>query len=198
MRAILRTVAGFVLVLLNSACLVETETTLSDPDPRAADARLPGTWYFAEGGETMLFTVIAHPDDKDGVYRVVHTSINPRATDPVRSTHYSAWRTVVNGQSYLNVRRTGGSTAETPARAIVSYDLGSDGTLVLRLMEVKHVVAAIGSGKLKGRVKKGRYLDEATITSPRAELAAFIAGADRDALFAVKTKAMRRLPEAAN
>jgi hypothetical protein len=194
MRSPLKALAGLVLLLLTGACIVETETTLSDPDPKAADQRLLGTWYHAKGGEVVLFSIAADRE-RDGAYRVVFTTIKADTERPVESIHYSAWRTAVNGQSYMNVRRTGGNVADMPALTIVSYDLGTDGTLVLRLMEPKQVIAAIEAGKLKGRFKKGRYVDEATITSPRAELAAFIAAADRDALFASKTGALRKLPE---
>lgn len=197
MRSTLRAFAGLVLVLLTSACLVETEATLSDPDAKAADPRLAGTWYFNKAGETVLFSVIVDPD-RAGTYRVVFTNIKPQAPNPVESIHYSAWRTVLNGQSYLNVRRTGGNLADMPALTVVSYDIGGGGTLVLRLMAPEPVIAAIESGKLKGRFKKGRYTSDATITSPRADLAAFIASANRDTLFATKTGGLRKLAEDAN
>src|SRR5262249_40388340 len=49
MRATFKAVAGLCLLLLVSACLVETEATLADPDPGAMDQRLVGTWYSAKG-----------------------------------------------------------------------------------------------------------------------------------------------------
>jgi len=197
MRSILKAAAGLCLLLLTSACLVETEATLADPDPKSVDTRLLGAWYTAKGGEVVLFSVVAD-DSKPGIYRVAFVNINPHADSGIEALRYQAWRTVVNGHSYLNVRRTSGSGTDTPALTIVSYDFGNDGTLVLRLMDTKQVIAAIEAGKLKGRFTKGRYVDEATITASRAEMAAFIAGADHDALFATKTGALHRLAESPN
>ena len=197
MRSTLKAFAGLVLLLLTSACLVETEATIADPDPKAADARLVGTWYHAEKGEVILLMVA--PDAKDdGVYRIVFANIRPGADEPVEASHYRAWRTVVNGRAYLSGERIGPGGKGMPAKTIIGYDI-ADGSLVLRLMDVKAAVDAIASGKLKGRVKKGGFVDEVTITSPRAELAAFVAGADRDgALFSVKTGMLRKMVDTAN
>jgi hypothetical protein len=47
-------------------------------------------------------------------------------------------------------------------------------------------------------VKKGEYSSEVTITSPGTEIAAFIAGANRDELFPGSAAAMRKLAETPN
>jgi hypothetical protein len=194
MRSIVRAVAGLVLVVLTSACFVETEATLTDVDAKSLDERLVGTWYAGKGGEAMVLAIIK--DEKnEGGYRAVFVNVNPFADGAIEGTRYSVWRTVVNGQSYLNVRRIGGSIADMPAVTIASYDIGADGSLVLRLMDTKQAIAAIEAGKLKGSFKKGQYVDEVKITSPRAELAAFVAGANRDALFATKTDPLRKMPD---
>jgi hypothetical protein len=62
-------------------------------------------------------------------------------------------------------------------------------------MDTKVVIAAIEAGKLKGTFKKGQYVDEARITSPRAELAAFIAASNRDSLFGMKTDPLRKMAD---
>ena len=84
---------------------------------------------------------------------------------------------------------------DMPALTVLSYDVVDDGTLVLRMMDAKQVIAAIEAGKLKGTFKKGQYVDEAKITSLRAELAAFIAGADRNALFGVQTDPLKKMAD---
>lgn len=194
MRATLKAFAGLCLVLLTSACLVETETTLGDADPKTFDQRLVGNWYAGKSGEAMILSII-RDERTPGGYRAVFVNVNPFADGPIEGTRYAVSRTVLNGQSYLSIRRIGGSMSDTPALTILSYDLGEDGSLVLRMMQPKQVIAAIEAGKIKGTFKKGQYVDEAKITSPRTELAAFIAGADRDALFAIKTDPLRKLPD---
>lgn len=197
MRSTFRALAGLCLLLLTSACLVETEATLGDADAKSFDTRLVGAWYSGKAGEAAIISII-RDEQNEGAYRAVFVNVNPFADGAIEGTRYSVTRTIVNGKSYLNIRRIGGSMADMPALTIASYDLRDDGTLVLRLMEAKQVIAAIEAGKLKGTFKKGQYVDEAKITSPRAELAAFIAGADRDALFALKTDPMRKLPDTSN
>ncbi len=186
---------GLVLVLLTTGCLVETENTLADPDPKAMDDRLVGTWYAAEAGEVTLFTAIAD-EQAPGKYRVVYASVRARAgaDKPVEFEQYSVWRTVIDGKVFLNVVPIGGSTKTM----IAAYDIGADGRLMLRLMDTKYVAAAVDAGKLKGTVKKGQYADQVNITASRAELAAFVAAADRDALFAAKTGLLQKLPDTRN
>jgi hypothetical protein len=194
MRSTLKALAGLCLLLLTSACLVETEATLGDADPKSFDQRLVGTWYAGKGGEALLISIV-RDEQNEGAYRAVFVNVNPFADGAIEGTRYSVTRAEVNGQSYLSIRRTGGSVADTPALFIASYDLRDDGTLVLRLMDTKVVIAAIEAGKLKGTFKKGQYVDEARITSPRAELAAFIAASNRDSLFGMKTDPLRKMAD---
>lgn len=196
MRATLKALAGLCLLLITSACIVETEATLGDADAKTFDQRLVGNWYAGKSGEAMVLSII-RDEQTPGGYRAVFVNINPFADGSIEGTRYAVSRTVLNGQPYLSIRRIGGSIADTPATTIVSYDLGADGTLVLRMMQAKPVIAAIEAGKIKGTFKKGQYVDEAKITSPRAELAAFVAGADREALFGLKTLPLHRLPDTA-
>jgi hypothetical protein len=197
MRLLLKACAGLVLVLLTAGCLVETDTSLSDPDAKAMDPALLGTWYHATRDEADLFSVAKDPQ-QPGRYRIVYTAIRADSREkPVRTAYYVAWRTVIAGHSYLNIRRTGGTDLDRPAATIVSYDLGADGTLVLRLFDTKQVIAAIKAGRLKGQFKEQSYSAEATITSPRDELVAFLAKAEHGALFAQKTAPLRKLVESA-
>ena len=194
MRSTLKALGGLCLLLLTSACLVETDATLGDADAKTFDQRLVGNWYAGKGGEAMMLSII-RDEQNAGAYRAVFVNINPFADGAIEGTRYAAVRTVLNGQSYLSIRRIGGSESGMPARTLVSYDIREDGSLVLRMMQAKEVIAAIEAGKLKGTFKKGQYVDEAKISSPRAELAAFVAGADRDKLFGLKTDPLRKLAD---
>ncbi len=196
MRSTLRAVAGLFLILLATACVVETEATLGEADPKTFDQRLVGNWYAGKGGDAVILSII-RDEQTPGGYRAVLVNINAFADGAVEGTRYAAARIVLNGQSYLSIRRISGAKTDMPGTTVVSYDLREDGTLVLRMMQPKEVIAAIEAGKIKGTFKKGQYVDEAKITSPRAELAAFIAGADREKLFGLKTDPLHRLPETA-
>lgn len=196
MRSILRALAGLVLVLLTGACLIETENTLGDPDPKTADARLLGTWYSADPKEVVVFSFAA--DEKDGgVYHVVFANLRPGQDEPVETATYRVWRTVVNGRAYLNAKRVGQGPKDMPAQTIFAYDI-VDGGLLLRIIDARRVADAIEAGKLKGKVTKGGFVDQVTVTSTRAELAAFVAEADKDGnLFPNHTGALRKLAETA-
>ena len=193
MRTMLKAAAGLFLLLLTSACLVETEATIADADPKMADAKLVGSWYHAEKGEAIILSIAA--DEKaEGVYRIVFATIKPGSDEPVESTAYRAWRTVVNNRAYITGELIGAPTEGMPKRTLISYDIEGD-VLVLRLMDTTLLAEAIASGKLKGKVVKGGYVDQITITAPRAELAAFIAAADYDKLFSVKAERLRKMGE---
>lgn len=196
MRSTLKAFAGLCLILLTGACIVETETTLGDADPQTFDQRLVGNWYAGKSGDAVIISIM-RDENLPGGYRAVFININPLAEGAIDGARYAASRSVIGGHSYLNIRRIDGKAADTPARTILSYDLRADGTLVLRMMQAKPVIAAIEAGKIKGTFKKGQYVDEAKITSPRAELAAFVAGADRESLFGMKTDPLHRLPDTA-
>jgi hypothetical protein len=194
MRSTLKALAGLCLLMLTSACIVETEATLGDADAKTFDQRLVGNWYAGKNGDAVILSII-RDEQTPGGYRAVFVNVNAFADGTIEGTRYAVSRTVLAGQSYLSIRRIGGSIADSPATAVMSYDLRADGTLVLRMMQAKEVIAAIEAGKLKGTFKKGQYVDEAKIASPRAELAAFIAGADREKLFGLKTDPLHRLPD---
>jgi hypothetical protein len=196
MRSILGAAAGLFIVLLTSACLLETETTLGDPDPKTADTRLLGTWFQAEKDEVIVFSIVA--DEKEpGAYRAVYASISPGKDDPVESTSYRVWRTVVNGRSYLNARRIGPGAKNMPTQTIIAYDI-ADNALTLRFPDLRRLAGAIQGGQLKGTVVKGEYVDQVRLTSARGELAAFIAAADKDgALFPNSTGSLKRMPQSA-
>ena len=196
MRTILKALAGLCLILFASACIVETEATLGDADAATFDQRLLGNWYAGKGGDAVMLSVV-RDEQTPGGYRAVFVNVNAFAEGAIEGTRYAVSRTVLNGRAYLNIRRIGGSIADFPATTVISYDLRGDGTLVLRMMQPKEVIAAIEAGKLKGTFKKGQYVDEARITSPRAELAAFVAGADRDRLFGQATDPLHKLADTA-
>jgi hypothetical protein len=195
MRSTLKALAGLCLLLLTSACLVETEATLGDADPKSFDTRLVGTWYSGKGSDAG-FIAIVRDEKNEGGYRAVFVNADPMSDGDIEGARYEAARTVINGKPYLSIRRLGKASADMPALTIISYDFENDGTLVLRLMDTKEVIAAIEAGKLKGTFKRGQYVDEAKINSPRAELAAFIAAADHEKLFSQKFERMYKVPDA--
>lgn len=196
MRA-LKALAGLLVVLVLGGCLVETEHALADPDPNAMDARLVGTWYRSEKGEVSLLS-IAPDAERPNAYRAVFAGIKAGGAKPAEYVEYRVWVTRVKDRPYLNVRRIGGDAVERPGFTITAYDLGADGSLAIRLMSTRPVIAAIEAGRLKGRVKKGEYSNEVMLTSPGAEIAAFIAGANRDELFPAGASAMHKLAETPN
>jgi hypothetical protein len=195
MRATLKALAGLFLVLLTSACLVETETTLGDPDPAMTDDRLVGVWYYAKDSEASI-VAIAPDEEKKGLYRIAFVSANATGIGNIEGVRFEGWITVVNGKRYLHLRKTAGDLPDMPKLTIVAYDIG-EGGLGMRFMNTKPVIAAIEAGKLKGRFKKGTYVDEVTITSPRAEFVAFMAGADDEKLFHKAEGALKKLPPTA-
>lgn len=189
MRLIAKGIA-LVLVLLTTGCIVESDNTLADPDPKQDDKRLAGTWVIAERTGAVMFSAV--PDEKStGRYHVVYVEVKPGLDKPVQHTRYTVWRSVIAGKAFLNI-----VPVDAPAKTMIAaYDIDGQGRLMLRLMSTKFVATAVDAGKLKGTVKRGQYGEDVRITASRAELAAFVAAADRNALFSAKTGLLHKLPE---
>jgi hypothetical protein len=192
MRSLLNALSALIVLFVASGCLVETEATLGDPDPKTADARLLGVWYYASKSETTVISI--KQDDKDaGAYRVVLMTANFGLEPATEITQYRIWRTIVNGRSILNVQRTDQSKALAPRLTLIRYEFGANGKLYLRMLNSKAAAAAVERGALAGTVT-GQYTDEVKLTSPRAALVAFFGSPAGDATFGSKADGLTKMP----
>ncbi len=175
-------------LLVAAACMVESETALSDPDPALVDNRLAGTWRHESGDEKVEIAVTPNKA-KPGVLNVTYTTL--REKEGKRQVErFQAWRAVIAGRDYLSLLRFEGDTP-APRVMLLAYRFDAAGALVISFMDSKAVAAAIKRGDLAGTAKDDPG-SGAVITAPRAKLVAFIAGQDHKLLFPTEAEPLRR------
>lgn len=175
-------------LLVAAACMVESETTLSDPDPALVDNRLAGMWRHESGDEKVEIAVTPNTT-KPGVLNVTYTTVKEKEGKR-QVERFQAWRAVIAGRDYLSLLRFEGDTP-APRVMLVAYRLDTAGALVISFMDSKAVAAAIKRGDIAGTAK-GDPGSGAVITAPRDKLVAFIAGHDHKALFPTEAEPLRR------
>lgn len=172
------------LSLATTACVPETETWLSDPATARSDPRLIGSFFGSDTGRDKHLIVTEAIKGKDGkpsaALHLVWAQLQPDNDEKtVVWASYRAWPArLPGGLTALNLERIahGPHTARlAPRRFFVLYFVGKDGSVRVLMPRNRPWSAAIQTGALAGRVNRGRYLDQITVTASRAKLARFIA-----------------------
>jgi hypothetical protein len=192
---------GVVLLCLGlAACIPETETWPSDPAAAKPDPRLLGSFLGGTTRERHLI-VVTPVKGKDGkptaVMHLVWVQAKPdNGEKTVVWASYRAWPArLPNGVTLLNMERVAhGPTMDrlAPRRFFLRYTVNADGSVTTRLPRNRPWSRAVTTGAVAGRVVKGRYFDQITLTAPRAGLRAYIA-AHADALFEPEGVTWRRV-----
>lgn len=184
----------------------ESRVALSEPGAAGHDTRLVGRWYLADGKQAYYLQVTPR-DDGDGL-DVVAVGVGYKDPPPVRWFGATAYASIVDGETYYNLRRTPGAgfdytaEGETPGFIILSAELRAADELTLcffggfrggkldKLAEQDRVAAR----KVEGHAM-GESVDYMVLDRPRAELVALIGETPRDALFGCNDDhPFRRLP----
>ncbi len=153
--------AALLVGLSLSACFGPPESTvaLSEPGETAYDARLLGDWYYIERDNEGLRLHIA-PGEEDGVLDIVGVMLDWNTSDPVRWLRATAHASEIDGRTYYNVKRVAGvgddySADEPPGFVIMRTEIGDDGSLSLRFMDLDFMAKLVDKGRLKGRTIEG-------------------------------------------
>ena len=187
---------------------VETESSLGEPSAAEADERMIGEWY---GGGLITVSVRKLDGDPAGMLRLSYILVSNDEKNPVSYANFRAWRTTIDGRTYLNLEKTSESWHESamPPRLIVRFEPMSEGFVRMGiegkeiaaqggaqfwLMHTGNITAAIRAGELKGRVEGDSADPPVTITATREELRAFIAAKGPDYVFQGSGFKLLRLP----
>ncbi|MEE8275053.1 MAG: hypothetical protein V3R88_10335 [Alphaproteobacteria bacterium] len=153
--------AALLVGLALSACFgpPESVVALSEPGETAYDARLLGDWHYMEG-DTEGFRLHIAPGEEDGVLDIVGVMLDWNTSDPVRWLRATAHASEIDGRTYYNVKRLAGvgddySADEPPGFAIMRTEIGDDGSLSLRFMDLDFMAKLVDKGRLKGRIIEG-------------------------------------------
>ncbi|HEY7607671.1 MAG TPA: hypothetical protein VIF14_00435 [Alphaproteobacteria bacterium] len=208
----MRIVARLLLLLLVASgpprC-VETEGFLGEPSAAEADERMIGEWY---GGGLIMVSIRKLEGDPAGQLRLSYILVSNDEKNPVSFANFRAWRTTLDGRTYLNLEKTSDAWSEkavVPPRMVVRFEPISDGFVRMGiegkevsaqggaqfwLMHTGNIATAIRAGELKGRVEGDPSDPTVTITASREELRAFIAAKGPDYVFQGSGFKLLRLP----
>lgn len=187
-----RVVAAFAIMALLAACVPTTRNPLLGPEDGVTDGRLTGLWTGMVDKQRVYFHFIAQNDDGYHVLGLTHGG-------PEEHGGWSAYgvRTVRLGEArYMSVEPLvdDGKLVDDDERFIACrYRIGPTGELLIWTMSEEPVILDIEAGKLAGQVDEGRFGTSIDITATTAELAAYVAAADPERVFADLFVTLKRM-----
>lgn len=175
-----------------AACGAVSVHPLSDPEKAVNDQRLSGLWTAKIDNEL----VFAHFVNKDESTTEIVT-VSSRENGNGDWTVFSMFPSRIGGESYMNVRLVihNGEAAgdDEKSYGLVRYRISKDGVLKVWRMSEKKLIEDIESGKLKGEVKKGSWVNDVIITAPTDQLARYVRNSDPKRLFDELIGSLRRI-----
>jgi hypothetical protein len=180
-RSIGRALSGIVLVALAialSACVVETDTYLSEPGAEPLDARLEGAWRLLDADSDGL-GILMLAEDETGAFAMLSLEVDEDPQTGKQTFKWNAsraWTSDVAGEGYFNVEIEG-------EKMVVAYRILDDGDVAAGLMDEDRFSQAIESGKLPGTVTPGTFGGTIRITADAKTLAKFLEENGGHALF---------------
>lgn len=169
-------VIAFVL-FFSASCIPEFKNPLPVPKGVKPDQTILGTWENESRGEK--FQVSFFPKESGEMYLVWINIEGPEYGPPDVSIWWG-YTTILNKDKFLclrvikKVNQDSGDEQEEPMFTIAYYRIPNEDTLLIYMFSQDAVEHMIEKGKLKGEIKKGKYIDKVTVTSSSEELAAAI------------------------
>ena len=170
--------------LFLSGCMPESDQPLSDPKDAVIDQRLLGVWLWigedeSEGGLSFMHFVANNQQIIDVVI------VGHPVSDGASVSGYKVFTTTSGSQNYLNIKEWSPEKDEVSKNYMFArYEISGQDILTIWVMEgLDTIIEAIEAGRLKGRIEKGRYISDATITDNSVKIIEFIQGANQQELF---------------
>ncbi len=166
-----------------AACVVSSETPLSEPGAAPADARLDGVWVTRNERGAMYAHIGGIGEGWLGIVLVQ----NDRDGEGAHVAYYRGFRSVLDGTDFLNAKAVvafdGDGEVERPDEGekdfiLVRYRISADGKrLETWMLEDVFAEDAVETGKIAGRASGS----DVVLTDSRENLAAFLAAAPAEA-----------------
>ncbi len=181
------------IVLLLSACIPESKHPLPLPVDGKGDDRLIGRWIPAEEGEEGYADVAAAGGGRYQVKMISYDEDGPNDNPDI--TEMEILTTRIGEQWFMTVvgidePDEGGP--DEPLYMILRYDITAEDDLLIRPMNWKALAPDVRAGLVAGETKPGEYWEDVHLTADSEALAAYIAAADPERIFAVEPLPMRR------
>lgn len=181
------------IVLLLSACIPESKHPLPLPVDGKGDDRLIGRWIPAEEGEEGYADVAAAGGGRYQVKMISYDEDGPNDNPDI--TEIEILTTRIGDQWFMTVvgidePDEGGP--DEPLYMIVRYDITAQGDLLIRTMNLEALAEDVNAGLVAGEVKSSELWEDVQLTADSEALAAYIAAADLERVFAGDPLPMRR------
>lgn len=186
----IRTLSFYAMLLsslLLCGCLVSLQP-LSGPGETTSDPQLFGMWVLRDASENRVYLHVG-PGEK-GTTQALWVEHGKDAR--IKLTDYRAFPTQLAGMTLLSVEAPA-DPMKPKGYDIMRYRIEDDHSLSLALMSEEVVKQDIKDGKLKGRIKPGKFGDT-IITASTRELRAYVEAADPSRLFATPLR-FDRVPD---
>ena len=182
---------AFVAVALLGGCMPSFEHALPADDP--ADSRLLGPWSAENDEGTMIAEVRELGGGRLEVVLNEGTAAGKLVPDGERMVFVTT-TTAIGKARYLSVEVTESSDEDFDPEGyfLCLYDIIDGTVLEIRCLGTEPLIEDIEAGLLAGSVNRGEWVDEVTVSSDGAALAAYLAAADTKRLFEEEAITLRR------
>lgn len=182
---------AFAAAVLLGGCMPSFEHALPADDP--ADSRMLGLW----SADNEEGTVLAEVRELGGGRLELVASEGTDAGEPVPDGErmiFVTTTTAIGDARYLSVEVTESSDEDFDPEGyfLCLYDVIDGTVLEIRCLRTEPLIEDIEAGLLAGTVERGEWVDDVTVSSDGAALAAYLAAADTKRLFEEETITFRR------
>ena len=170
------------LCLLLPACLVKTDTFLSEREASPADERLIGTWISPDNEGEIGFALVR--EASEGGMELLMLEFHEDEETGRQSPRWDGatfWPTEIDGAGYLNL-------ASKDGHMIFAYRMKGPDRVELGFMNPKTFAAAVRAGTLTGTIRKGFLGEDVVLTGSPNELRTYLEDNGGHTLFLFKDK----------
>lgn len=171
------------LALVTCGCVPEFENPLPPPADLKSDAKLIGNWVCAmDTNETSQLSVFARPSGwMDFVYVTQYLTRGDKRADVMA---YEGYATQIGKNKFLSLRARvldSDKSEGTNGTYVLAYYNAGRSRLDLSFFSQSKVKALMQSGELEGKIVKGAYTADVTVTAASSNLLSLISAKGVDA-----------------
>jgi hypothetical protein len=181
-------------VLFLSACIPDSRHPLPPPADGEGDDRLIGRWIAADEGERGYAEVTSAGGGRYHVRMVSFDDDGPDA-GTIDESAMDVVTTRIGGRWFMTVTSFSKPEEGGPEESrylIARYDITAQGEWLIYLMGWEPLAEDVRAGRVAGEVKPAEMWEDVLLTADSEALAAYIAAADPERIFAGHPLHMRR------
>ncbi len=173
-----RLLAACGLALLLAGCLPDSVNPLTPPEQAVDAPELLGLWQTTVEDATLYVHIYRGDGNRLAVVTVSHEADGTGDTD-----RYAVHASEIAGRRFINVQTADAAAADAMPYSIFGYEIGNDGTLIIRFLSSAALADAVAAGRLSGTVTSDSFGRSVRLTGSGEEIAGYLAHAAPDTLF---------------